>query len=109
MCSALFPKGAGESAPSPAPTLLGRAANTIPRQLQRRKKMRIEQFLPDSGRIFEQRSALGPDLTSNVTRQIAIGLLLAVALLAFEIFNFDTTRYALTDLLGNASFSNVRW
>ncbi len=71
--------------------------------------MRIEQFLPDSGRIFEQRSALGPDLTSNVTRQIAIGLLLAVALLAFEIFNFDTTRYALTDLLGNASFSNVRW
>lgn len=48
------------------------------------------------------------------TRRIAailldVGLLLAVALVAFEIFNFSTTRYALASLLGDVSFINLRW
>ena len=37
------------------------------------------------------------------------GMLLAVALVAFEIFNFSTTRYALADLLGDVSFVTLRW
>jgi hypothetical protein len=51
-------------------------------------------------------------LTGNmpaIPRQIVIGLILIIALLAFEIFNFDTTRYALEDLLGDANFMSVRW
>jgi hypothetical protein len=35
--------------------------------------------------------------------------ILAVALLAFELFNFDTTRYALHNLLGEVSFGGIRW
>jgi hypothetical protein len=38
-----------------------------------------------------------------------IGLLLVVALVAFEIFNFDTTRYALNDILGPVAFFGVTW
>ena len=41
--------------------------------------------------------------------QTVMGLLFLVALLAFEIFNFDTTRFALTDFLGGASFAGLRW
>lgn len=37
------------------------------------------------------------------------GMLLAVALVAFEIFNFSTTRYALASLLGDVSFISLRW
>ena len=32
-----------------------------------------------------------------------------MALFAFEIFNFDTTQYALTDFFGNTSFAGLRW
>lgn len=41
--------------------------------------------------------------------QTIMGLLFLVALLAFEIFNFDTTRFALNDFLGEASFAGLRW
>ena len=41
--------------------------------------------------------------------QTIMGLLFLVALLAFEIFNFDTTRFALVDFLGEASFAGLRW
>jgi hypothetical protein len=34
---------------------------------------------------------------------------LAVALLAFELFNFDTTRYALTSFLGDIRFMGLAW
>lgn len=44
-----------------------------------------------------------------VSGQTAIGLLFLVALLAFEIFNFDTTRFALTDFMGDANFAGLRW
>lgn len=44
-----------------------------------------------------------------VSAQTAIGLLFLVALIAFEIFNFDTTRYALSDFLGDAGFAGLRW
>ncbi|MCZ7665770.1 MAG: hypothetical protein M5U34_00320 [Chloroflexi bacterium] len=42
-------------------------------------------------------------------RKAVIGIILIVALLSFEIFNFDTTRYALHDLLGDVQFMGLQW
>ncbi len=42
-------------------------------------------------------------------RTAVIGLLLITALFAFELFNFDTTRYALQNLLGDVSFGRLPW
>jgi hypothetical protein len=38
-----------------------------------------------------------------------IGILLVIALLAFEMFNFDSTQYALSDFLAETSFMRIRW
>jgi hypothetical protein len=35
--------------------------------------------------------------------------MIAVALLAFEIFNFGTTQFALADVLGDLKFAGMRW
>jgi hypothetical protein len=45
----------------------------------------------------------------QVKRGVVYGLLIFSALVAFEIFNYSTTDFALTDLLGNLSFWGVRW
>jgi hypothetical protein len=45
----------------------------------------------------------------SLSGQMVIGLLFVVALLAFELFNFDTTQYALENLLGPVSFAGLRW
>ncbi|MDX1686470.1 MAG: hypothetical protein R3248_00670 [Candidatus Promineifilaceae bacterium] len=45
----------------------------------------------------------------HLSGQVVIGLLFLVALFAFEIFNFDTTQYALENLLGDVSFAGLRW
>ncbi len=42
-------------------------------------------------------------------RSILVAAILALALLAFEIFNFDTTKFALNDLLGATSFFGLTW
>lgn len=42
-------------------------------------------------------------------RHTFIALLLVSALLAFEIFNFGTTKYALADLLGHVTFMGMTW
>ncbi|HSH05069.1 MAG TPA: hypothetical protein VLL52_21320 [Anaerolineae bacterium] len=47
--------------------------------------------------------------SNGLSTQLIIGLILGVALLAFEIFNFDTTKYALNNLLGETSFVGVTW
>lgn len=44
-----------------------------------------------------------------VPRRYFIATLLALALLAFELFNFDTTRYALTSFLGEVQFLGIGW
>lgn len=67
--------------------------------------MRNEQAFNDEKQI---QLNLG-NLDLNVSRKAAIGVLLAVALLAFEMFNFDTTRYALRNLLGDVSFVGLQW
>jgi hypothetical protein len=45
----------------------------------------------------------------TLSRGIVIAGILSIALLAFEIFNFDTTQYALRDLLGDVRFFGVLW
>lgn len=50
-----------------------------------------------------------PSLPLNVPRKAVIGVIMLVALLAFEIFNFDTTRYALENLLGPVTFLSLKW
>src|SRR4026207_2583013 len=42
-------------------------------------------------------------------RGAAWGMMIIGALLAFEIFNFSTTQFALLDVLGGLSFGSFRW
>jgi hypothetical protein len=42
-------------------------------------------------------------------RGLAFGVIIITALLAFELFNYSTTDFALTDLLGDLSFMGIRW
>ena len=53
--------------------------------------------------------ATQPFANSPVSLKMAIGLILGIALVAFELFNFDTTRFALANLLGEANFMGIRW
>jgi hypothetical protein len=46
---------------------------------------------------------------ANIPRRVLIGILLVIALLAFEMFNFDSTQYALSDFLAETSFMRIRW
>jgi hypothetical protein len=45
----------------------------------------------------------------RLQRGAAFGVIILAALVAFELFNFSTTQYALEDLLGNLSFLGVSW
>jgi hypothetical protein len=42
-------------------------------------------------------------------RGMAFGIIIIAALLAFEIFNYSTTEFAISDLLGDLSFLGIRW
>ncbi len=45
----------------------------------------------------------------RVRRGLLFGVLILAALLAFEIFNYSTTDFALRDLLGDLRFAGIRW
>ena len=45
----------------------------------------------------------------RLQRGAAFGIIIIAALLAFEIFNYSTTDFALGDLLGSLTFAGVRW
>lgn len=45
----------------------------------------------------------------STSRKAVIGIILVVALVAFEVFNFDTTRFALNSILGEVAFLGVTW
>jgi hypothetical protein len=45
----------------------------------------------------------------KLPRGLLFGVLIVAALLAFEVFNYSTTEFALSDLLGELSFAGVRW
>ena len=55
----------------------------------------------------QQREATTP--TFNISRHLVVAATLSIALIAFEIFNYDTTEYALSSLLGQASFVGLSW
>jgi len=42
-------------------------------------------------------------------RSLIFGLMIIGALLAFEVFNFSTTQFALNDVLGSLTFLNISW
>ncbi len=46
---------------------------------------------------------------ASLRRGAVFALIMLGALLAFEIFNYSTTDYALRDVLGDLSFASVRW
>jgi hypothetical protein len=48
-------------------------------------------------------------LGRRLNRGAAWGLMIVSALLAFEIFNYSTTQFALIDVLGNLKFAGFRW
>jgi hypothetical protein len=52
------------------------------------------------GKIFEKTR-----LKSGMT----LGIIIVTALIAFEMFNYSTTDYALQDLLGPLTFLSIRW
>lgn len=62
-------------------------------------------------RLFDRFSGAQPiDLQLNsASRKVVVGIILAVALVAFEIFNFDTTRFALDSILGSKAFFGITW
>ena len=45
----------------------------------------------------------------RLRRGLAFGVIIITALLAFEVFNYSTTDFALTDLLGDLKFIGIRW
>jgi hypothetical protein len=45
----------------------------------------------------------------HLDRGAAWGLMIIGALLAFELFNFGTTQFALHDVLGDLTFAGLRW
>ena len=45
----------------------------------------------------------------RIRRGLIFGVIIISALLAFEIFNYSTTEFALTDLLGDLKFAGIRW
>jgi len=55
--------------------------------------------------------ALFRDLTRGrrFNRGAAWGMMIIGALLAFEIFNYSTTQFALADVLGDLTFAGFRW
>ncbi|HEY5158859.1 MAG TPA: hypothetical protein VII93_12940 [Anaerolineales bacterium] len=44
-----------------------------------------------------------------VKRGLVWGVIIIGALLAFEMFNYSTTQFALNDVLGNLTFASIRW
>ncbi len=64
-------------------------------------------FIPSSSGSTESRSTFS--VKNRMPKQLVIGLLLIFALLAFELFNFDTTRFALESLLGDVRFISLTW
>jgi hypothetical protein len=47
--------------------------------------------------------------SKSASRKMVVGIILVVALIAFEIFNFDTTRFALSSILGDIAFMGITW
>jgi hypothetical protein len=84
------------------PTLL-RAGNSHSGRAQTEVNM-SNQVYAKGGKSFRL-----PRFSVDRQRKIFIGIVLLLALLAFEVFNFDTTQFALQSLLGDARFVGILW
>ena len=64
-----------------------------------------------NGSVGDGLKTLFGDLRSGrvITRGAAWGLIIIGALLAFEVFNYSTTQFALRDVLGDLTFAGLRW
>ena len=60
-------------------------------------------------RNFPSQSLGRPFRRLKLSRGWLFGALIIGALLAFEVFNYSTTDFALADLLGDLKFAGVRW
>ena len=58
---------------------------------------------------YSYSNSKSPFANLSIDRKTAIGIILFVALFSFEIFNFDTTQYALRNLLGEVRFLGMQW
>jgi hypothetical protein len=58
---------------------------------------------------YQKRSLATPFPRLKLSRGAAFGVIILAALIAFEVFNFSTTEYALSDLLGNLAFLGISW
>jgi len=67
--------------------------------------MRNEEYAPYGSGLMMRLANQGYTLP----KKTAVGIILIVALFAFEIFNFDTTQYALRNLLGDVRFIGLQW
>lgn len=65
-----------------------------------------------NNQYFQSKSIGGNRLSqlgASVPKKFMVGAVLLVALIAFEIFNFDTSQYALRSLLGEIRFLGLQW
>ena len=60
----------------------------------------MSQYPSSVSRLFRQ---------IHLQRNLVFGVIIMSALLAFETFNYSTTEYALTDLLGDMRFAGLHW
>jgi hypothetical protein len=67
---------------------------------------RLQEAVMNTGRYSSKYQSL-PRV--HISRMLVFGMLIVTALLAFEIFNFSTTEFALKDLLGGLRFAGVTW
>ncbi|MDH3942689.1 MAG: hypothetical protein OEV06_01160 [Anaerolineae bacterium] len=59
--------------------------------------------------MIRKLSLSNPLKGEQMSRGFVWGMLIIAALAAFELFNFSTTDFAMTDLLGDLRFAGVRW
>ena len=60
---------------------------------------------------MKQASTLNPSALRGrvLQKPVVLGTILLLALLAFEMFNFDTTKFALNSLMGDVRFLGLQW
>jgi len=65
--------------------------------------MNVSRSQIQSTSLFSRTKAL------PIHRGMAFGIILLIALVAFELFNYSTTDFALADVLGDLQFLGLRW
>src|SRR5687767_1271769 len=68
--------------------------------MQQMEMRRSDSFLGRGARLLED---------YKMRRGMVFGAMIVGAMLAFELFNYSTTDFALTNLLGDLKFVGVRW